>query len=114
MRARTVVAVALALLGTGLLVACSVLAPLPPVTRLEGRLQAFPTSGIPLERPVTIHWDDHQIPFVVAETDGDGAFALGLVHAHLRLGQMGVVRRIVQGRLSESAGPLTVDLDHSI
>lgn len=114
MRARTVAAAALALFGTGLLVACSVLTPMPPVTRLEGRLQAFSTAGMPLERPVTIHWDDHQIPFVVAETDGDGAFAFGLVHAHLRLGQMGVVRRIVQGRLSESAGPLTVDLDHAI
>lgn len=79
MRARTVAAASIALLGTGLLVACSVLAPLPQITRLEGRLQAFPTSGMPLDRPVTIHWDDHQIPFVVAETDGDAAFALGLV-----------------------------------
>ena len=114
MRTRAVAAACLALLGTGLLVACSVLTPLPQVTRLEGRLQVFPTAGMPLDRPVTIHWDDHQIPFVVAETDGDGAFALGLVHAHLRLGQMGVVRRIVQGRLSELAGPLTVDLDHAI
>ncbi|MFN4156709.1 MAG: penicillin acylase family protein [Paracoccaceae bacterium] len=114
MMARAVAAASIALLGTGLLVACSVLAPLPQATRLEGRLQAFPTAGMPLNHPVTIHWDEHQIPFVVAETDGDGAFALGLVHAHLRLGQMGVVRRIVQGRLSESAGPLTVDLDHAI
>jgi penicillin G amidase len=105
---------AFALGAAGLLVAFSVLSPLPQVTQLDGRLGAFPTMGLPLDRPATIRWDTHQIPFIEAETDGGSAFALGLAHAHLRLGQMGVVRRIVQGRLSESAGPLTMDLDHAI
>ena len=105
MSLRSWIAAGTTLGATGLLVACSVLTPLPGVTQLEGRLGAFPTTNLPLDRSVGIRWDEHQIPFVEAETDGDAAFALGLVHAHLRLGQMGVVRLIVQGRLSESAGP---------
>ncbi len=93
---------------------CGALAPLPRPTSVAERLAVFPTDDLPLSAPVTIRWDDHQIPFIEADADGDAAFALGLVHAHLRLGQMAVVRRIVQGRLSESAGPFTIDLDHAI
>ncbi len=36
----------------------------------------------------------------MAELDDDAAFALGLVHAHLRLGQMMLARRIAEGRLA--------------
>lgn len=60
----------------------------------------------PLERPVTIHWNAQQVPFIEAQTDRDAAFALGLVHAHLRLGQMEVLRRLSQARLQEMAGPI--------
>lgn len=105
---------AAALIGAAALAACTVLAPLPAASRLDARLAVFPTEGLPLDRPVTIRWDDRQIPFIEAETDADAAFAMGMVHAHLRLGQLGVVRRIVQGRLSESAGPLTVEIDHAV
>lgn len=100
--------------GLALLAGCSVLTPLPPPSDLAQRLAAVPTSGLPLEAAVIIRWDESQIPFIEAETDGDAAFALGLVHAHLRLGQLAVVRRIVQGRLSESVGPATLDIDHAV
>jgi penicillin amidase len=73
---------ALALL---LLAGCSLLTPLPRETTLAGRLAAFPTKALPLERPVTIYWDDRQI-----------------------------LRRIAQGRLAEMGGPLAVDIDHSL
>ncbi|MBT5413338.1 MAG: penicillin acylase family protein, partial [Rhodospirillaceae bacterium] len=49
-----------------------------------------------------------------AESDRDLAVALGVVHAHLRLGQMEMMRRIADGRLSEMAGPMTTDIDHGL
>jgi penicillin amidase len=97
-------------LGTG----CALFTPLPGASRLDERLAAIPSRDLPLEGRVTIHWDDHQIPFIEAERDGDAAFALGLVHAHLRLGQMEVYRRIAQGRIAEMGGPLAADIDHGI
>ena len=72
------------------------------------RLAAFPVSGLPLERPVTIRWNAYQVPWIEAETDRDLAFAMGLVHAHLRLGQIALAKRVTEGRLSEMAGPFMV------
>lgn len=76
----------------------------------------IPLAGAPLERPVTIYWNDQQIPFIEAETDPDGAFALGLTHAHLRLGQMEILRRVSQARLREVAGPIPGirDVEHAL
>ena len=105
-----VIVSALALGVTG----CGVLAPFPPETTLSERLDVFPRESVPLERPVTIRWDDHQIPFIEAETDADLAFALGMVHAHLRLGQMETIRRAAQGRLAEMVGPVAADIDHAL
>ncbi len=81
---------------------------------LQARLAAFPKAGLPLQDPVRIYWDDHQIPFIEAQGDRDAAVALGLVHAHLRLAQMEIMRRIAHGRLSEVVGALAVDLDHTL
>lgn len=83
-------------------------------TERTTRLDAFPVAGLPLERPVTIRWNDYQIPFIEAETDRDLAFTLGLVHAHLRGGQMALMKRIATGRLSEMVGPPATDLDHAL
>ena len=101
-------AVALALSG------CALVAPLPKPKGVAERLDAFPTRGLPLEGPVTIHWSKQQIPFIEAESDGDAAFALGLVHAHLRLGQMATMRMIARGRVSEMIGPFGVDIDRGL
>jgi len=103
-----------ALAFSALLMGCSVLRPLPDKASLDERLSAFPTSGLPLKAAVTIQWNKNQIPFITAEHDDDLAFTLGLVHAYLRLGQMEVLRRIASGRISEMAGPLTVDIDHAL
>ncbi len=94
--------------------ACALLAPLPEPRDVAQRLSAFPTDGLPLDGAVTVHWSARQIPFIEAESDGDAAFALGLVHAHLRLGQMATMRMIAQGRVSEMIGPLGVDIDHGL
>lgn len=109
-------AAALLLLGAAgaVLAGCALLAPLPKPSGVGERLAAFPTRGLPLSAPVTVYWSDRQIPFVEASDDGDAAFALGLVHAHLRLAQMSMARLIAYGRLSEIAGPLTVDIDRGL
>ena len=101
-------------LMTGGLVGCSLLSPLPRESTLADRLAVFPTDDLPLNASVAVYWNDQQIPFIVAESDDDLAFTLGLVHAHLRLGQMEILRRISQGRLSEMAGPLAIDIDRSL
>ena len=97
-----------------LLAGCALLSPLPEPSDVAGRLAVFPTRDLPLQGEVTVHWNERQIPFIEAEHDGDAAFALGLVHAHLRLGQMTMARMIAYGRLSEAAGPLAVDIDHGL
>lgn len=103
-----------ALLALAVLSSCALFRDLPATTGLQDRLAAFPTAELPLEQPVTIYWDEHQIPFIEAQTDRDLAFALGLVHAHLRLGQMDLMRRIASGRISEMAGPIATEIDHSL
>ena len=85
----------------------------PAVSTAE-RLANMPTDGLPLERPVVIRWNEHQVPFIEAETDRDLAFAFGMVQQHLRGGQIGLFKRFFYGRVSEMAGPLARDLDHAI
>jgi len=106
-------ALSLAMISS-LLVGCAILSPLPKKTGLAQRLAMFPTKDLPLKGPVTIHWNEHQVPFIEAKNDADLAFALGLVHSHLRLGQMELMRRIAAGRISEMAGPMASEIDHSL
>lgn len=68
----------------------------------------------PLDAPLTIHWDAHQIPFIEAASDRDLAVGLGLVHAHLRLGQIETMRRVACGQVAEMAGPLGIEIDKGI
>lgn len=96
------------------LAGCSIFAPLPDAMTTEQRLATIPVAGAPLSAPVRIHWNDQQVPFLEAETDNDLAVALGIVHAHLRLGQMELARRLVRGRVSEMGGPLARDIDKSL
>lgn len=78
------------------------------------RLEAFPTRGLDLRAGAEILWDRHQIPFIHAEQSDDVPYLIGLVHAHLRLGQMELLKRISQGRLAEMGGPLLRRVDHAI
>ncbi|GAB5469144.1 MAG: penicillin acylase family protein [Rhodospirillales bacterium] len=91
----------------------------PDQVSTEQRLDAFraATSGEAapdLQEPVEIFWSDNQIPYIVADSDRDLAYSLGLVHQHLRGGQLAVLKRISQGRISEMAGPFTRDIDHAL
>src|SRR5262245_64957832 len=91
---------------------CAALKP-EPKTMAE-RLEAFPRQGVPVERPVTIRWNRYQVPFVEAETDRDLAFAMGMVHGHLRLAEIRVLKQLVQGRASEMVGAIARNIDHAL
>jgi acyl-homoserine lactone acylase PvdQ len=102
---------------TALPTGCAALFPEP--RSLKERLAAFPTADLLLDAPVEVHWNDHPVPFIHARTDRDPAFTLGLVHTHLRAGQMALMKRVAQGRLAEMAGPLdralrTLDLGYAM
>ena len=96
------------------LMGCGFLKPMPERQTYQSRLKAFPINQLPLHGKAEIFWNKYQIPFIHASDDRDVPMLLGMVHAHLRLGQMEFLRRASQGRLSEMLGPFTVDIDHSI
>ena len=54
---------------------------------------------------------NYAIPHIFAEQEQDVYFGLGFVHAQDRLWQMLMLRRAVQGRLSEIFGPKTLKTD---
>src|SRR5439155_1111833 len=86
----------------------------PRRATVAARLATLPLRGLPIAEPVEIRWNDHLVPYIDARGDRDLAVALGLVHAHLRLAQMEMLRRIAQGRLSEILGPVAIALDHGL
>lgn len=64
-----------------------------------------------LNAPVEIVRDNANVPHIFGQTDSDSFFALGYVHAQDRLWQMMLMRRTVQGRLSEVFGTRTLEID---
>lgn len=83
----------------------------PRRRNIAERIAALPSRGLPVAAPVEIRWDQHLVPFIAADSDRDLAVALGLVHAHLRLTQLELFRRIASGRLAEILGPVAVPLE---
>ncbi len=61
--------------------------------------------------PVEIVRDNANVPHIFATRESDAFFALGFVHAQDRLWQMMLLRRTVQGRLSELFGARTARTD---
>lgn len=64
-----------------------------------------------LSAPVEIVRDNANVPHIFGESDPDVFFGLGYAHAQDRLWQMTMMRRTVQGRLSEVFGARTVRID---
>ncbi|MFZ5750463.1 MAG: penicillin acylase family protein [Pseudomonadota bacterium] len=64
-----------------------------------------------LHAPVEIVRDTADVPHIFAQSDEDVFYALGFAHAQDRLWQMNILRRTVQGRLSEVFGARTVPVD---
>ncbi|NNF47302.1 MAG: hypothetical protein HKN69_11070 [Desulfofustis sp.] len=77
-----------------LLSGCALLKPFPPDRKTTERLDMFPREGAPLRAEATIYWNKHQIPYIHVNDDEDLPLALGMVHAHLRLGQMELLRHV--------------------
>ena len=53
---------------------------------------------------VEIYRDSMAVPYILAESEEDAAFALGYLHAQERMFQMDLFRRAGAGRLSEILG----------
>ncbi len=66
-------------------------------------------SGI--AAPVEIVRNTSDVPHIFASSDNDAYYALGFAHAQDRLWQMTLLRRTVQGRLSEIFGAKTLKTD---
>ena len=64
-----------------------------------------------LSTPVEIVRDNADVPHIFANTDRGVYFGLGYAHAQDRLWQMTILRRTVQGRLSEVFGASTLPID---
>lgn len=71
--------------------------------------ESFTIEGI--TAPVEIVRNNDNVPHIFGATDEDVFFALGFAHAQDRLWQMTMLRRTVQGRLSEVFGERTLTLD---
>ncbi len=70
------------------------------------------TIAIPgLRETVLVRRDAYGIPFVEAKNMDDMAMAVGYVHATDRLTQMISMKMLSEGRLSEMAGPVMINLD---
>ena len=61
--------------------------------------------------PLEIVRDNANVPHIFGATDADVFFGLGYAHAQDRLWQMTMLRRTVQGRLSELYGTRTLGID---
>ena len=61
--------------------------------------------------PVEIVRDHSNVPHIFGTTEADTFFGLGYAHAQDRLWQMVMLRRTVQGRLSEAFGIQTIEID---
>ena len=86
----------------------------PASLSVKERLAMFPQDDIPVRGEVTLRWNEFQVPVIEAQYDEDVPLMLGLVHAHLRWGQVAFFKRVARGRMSEIAGPWVNDIDHVV
>lgn len=82
-----------------------------PELDAAARLATLPQRAAGLSEAITIRWNDQHVPFVEAAGERDAAIGLGMVHGHLRLAQMELMRRAAYGRIAEIAGRPAVELD---
>ena len=102
------------ILSLTIISSCSLISVKPQVRNLQTRIQDFPNSDIPLTGKAELLWNEYQVPFIKADNDQDAALLLGMVHAHLRLGQIYLFREVVNHRLASHLGPLATRIDHSL
>lgn len=98
-----------------LLAGCAALKPPPGPETTANRIAAFEAVPKPeLRDEVTVYWNDAMVPYVVAGQDLDAAVMLGMIHAHLRLAQMELGKRLAYGRISEMIGPPGSEIDAAL
>ena len=90
--------------------------PAPPRWPTTSPANRFPITTRPgpwrgRAEEIEIVRDRYAVPHILSKTDADAFFGLGFVHAQDRLWQMTLLRRTVQGRLSEIFGPETLRID---
>jgi len=117
-------------LGISIFIAVALLAPIPslyspssllglsnPYTGVwpsiySGSYPAHGTIIIPgMEHNATVVIDSYGVPHIFAESEKDVSYVIGYLHAHDRLFQMDLQRRLVEGRLSEVIGSETYEAD---
>ncbi len=96
-----------------LICGCSLLT-VRPDKEVKNRLEEFPTTNLPIKEEVNVFWNKYKVPFIEAKTDQDAAFVLGMVQAHLRLGQIETLRMAAEARISEMAGPVATEIDQAL
>jgi penicillin amidase len=67
-----------------------------------------------LHEKVDVIFDEYGIPHIYAQNEHDAYLALGYVHAHDRIFQMEMLRRVTNGRLSEILGESMVNVDKTL
>ena len=60
---------------------------------------------------IEVYFDSLAVPYIIASTDNDAAFALGYLHAQERLFSMDIIRRAGEGRLAEILGEKAIPFD---
>ncbi len=60
---------------------------------------------------IEVYRDSFAVPYIIAQSDEDAAFALGYLHAQERLFTMDLIRRAGEGRLSEILGEKAIPFD---
>ncbi|MFN3604745.1 MAG: penicillin acylase family protein [Leptonema sp. (in: bacteria)] len=64
-----------------------------------------------IKNPIKIFRDEYQMPIVLAESEEEASFGLGYTMAQDRLFQMDLIRRAIQGKLSEILGESLIHMD---
>jgi penicillin amidase len=78
----------------------------------DGSYPSKATIVIPgMEHSATVVIDNYGVPHIYADSEKDMTYVIGYLHAHDRLFQMDLQRRLVEGRLSEVIGPETYEAD---
>lgn len=85
-----------------------------PTYSLEDRLAVFRALNPELPAGTRIRFNEYFVPYVIANTDADGAYALGCITEFQRGPQLQFLKRLAQGRLAEMGGGSFVDMDHLI
>ncbi|HEX7356605.1 MAG TPA: penicillin acylase family protein [Ignavibacteriaceae bacterium] len=60
---------------------------------------------------IEVYRDSFAVPYILAKSDEDAAFALGYLHAQERLFTMDMIRRAGEGRLAEILGEKAIPFD---